>query len=153
MEGIFALFYTQVKVLFDTGVSNSFIVVRVICALDLVPQELKITLNAISSLGATVKLGKVCRDCPLILEGRNFPADLVALSMSEFDVILGMDWLTKHGATLDCVSRMISFSTPGYPFIRFQCNPSSDVFLTSQLAVIKSTSVEITIAQMPIVQD
>ena len=96
---------------------------------------------------------KVCRDYPLTLEGRNFPGDLVVLSMSEFDVILGMDWLSKHGATMDCVSRTITFLIPGYPSVRFQCNPSSDVFLMSLLAAIKSTSAEITIAQMPIIQD
>ena len=73
--------------------------------------------------------------------------------MSEFDVILGMDWLSKHGATLDCVSRTIIFSIPGYPSVRFQCNPSSDVFFKSSLSAIKSTSTEITISQMPIVQD
>ena len=88
-------------------------------------------LNAILPLGATVKLGKVCRDCPLTLEDRNFPKDLVVLSMFEFDVILRMDWLSKHGATLDYVSRTIIFSIPGYPSVRFQCNPLSDVFLIS----------------------
>ena len=85
------LTHTQVKVLFDTGASNSLIAVRIMCELGLVPQELKMTLNAISPLGATVKLGKVCRDCPLTLEGRNFLGDLVVLPMSEFDVILGVD--------------------------------------------------------------
>ena len=47
---------------------------------------------------------------------------------------------------------MIIFSTPGYPSVRFQSNPSSNIFLTSQLVAIESTSTEITIAQIPIVQ-
>ena len=153
LEGTITLFHTQVKVLFDTGASNSFVSVKIMCELGLVPQALKTALNAISPLGVTVKLGKVCRDCPLTLEGRNFPGDLVVLSMSEFDVILGMDWLSKHGATLDCVSRTITFSILGYPSVRFHCNPLSDVFLTSSLAAIESMSTKIPISQMPIVQD
>ena len=48
---------------------------------------------------------------------------------------------------------MITFLILGYPSVRFQCNPLSDVFLTSLLAAIKSTSTEIPISQMPIVQD
>ena len=28
--------------------------------------------------------------------------DLVALDMRDFDVVLGMDWLSRHRATLDC---------------------------------------------------
>ena len=119
MEGTLVLFHTQVRVLFDTGASNSFIAVRVMCELGLVPQTLKTAFNVISPLGAIVKLGKVCRDCPLTLKGRNFPRDLVALSISEFDVLLGMDWYTKHGDTLDCVSKIITFSTIGYPSVRF----------------------------------
>ena len=153
LEGTLTLFHTQVKALFDIGASNSFIVARIMCELGLVPQALKATLNATSLLGAIIKLGKVCSDCPLTLEGRNFPGDLVALSMSKFDVILGMDCLAKHGATLDYVSRTIIFSTPSDPFVGFRYNLSIEVFFSSQLTRIERSSAEITIDQMPIVQD
>ena len=77
--------------LFDTGASNSFIAYRVVQDLGLVPQMLEVALNAVSPLEVTVKLSKVCKDCPLTLEGRNLPADLIVLSMREFDAILGID--------------------------------------------------------------
>ena len=67
-----------------------------------------------------VKLGKVCKDCPLTLKNRNFPTDLIVLSMSEFDVILGIGWLTKYGAILDCVSKSITFMTPGRLSFKFR---------------------------------
>ena len=79
----------------------------------LVPRELETVLNAVSPLGVTVKLGKVCKDCPLTLENRNCPTDLIVLSMSEFDVILGIDWLTKYGAVFYCVSKSIAFTMLG----------------------------------------
>ena len=75
-----------------------------------------------SPLGVTVKLGKVCKDCPLTLENRNFPTDLILLSMSEFDVILGIDWLTKYGAILDCDSKSITFTMPGGLSFKFHVN-------------------------------
>ena len=31
--------------------------------------------------------------------------------MKEFDIILGIDWLTKYHATLDCASKLITFTT------------------------------------------
>ncbi|KAA3473689.1 DNA/RNA polymerases superfamily protein [Gossypium australe] len=34
-----------------------------------------------------------------------FPADLMELPFGEFDLILGMDWLMKHHATLDCTAK------------------------------------------------
>ena len=31
--------------------------------------------------------------------------DFVALDMRDFDVVLGMDWLSCHRATLDCYKK------------------------------------------------
>ena len=79
--------------MFDTSASNSFIAYRVVQDLGLVPQTLEVALNTVSPLGVSVKLSKVFKDCPLTLEGKNLPADLIVLSMREFDAILGIDWL------------------------------------------------------------
>ena len=137
--------------MFDTGASNSFIAYRVVQDLGLVPQTLEVALNAASPLGVSVKLSKVCKDCPLTLEGRNLPANLIVLSMREFDAILGIDWLTKFHAKLDCVSKSISFSVPGSLPFNFQCDPLSDAFLTSRIAAIESSSSEIVVAQISVV--
>ena len=45
---------------------------------------------------------RVVRDSKAMIEGQEFPADLVALDMRDFDVVLYMDWLSLHRATLDC---------------------------------------------------
>ena len=45
---------------------------------------------------------RVVRDSRVLIGGQEFPADLVALDMRDFDVVLGMDWLSRHRATLDC---------------------------------------------------
>ena len=87
MEGTLTLFHSRVKVLFDTSVSNSFITFKLVQDLGLVPQTLEVALNVVSHLEAMVKLGRVCKDCPITLDDRNFPVDLMVLSMKEFDVI------------------------------------------------------------------
>ena len=107
------LFYSRIRSLFDTSALNSFIAVRMTYNFHLVPQRLEKSLNAISHLGTIVKLGKVCKGFPLTVDARNFMADLIVLLILEFDVILGIDWLTKYGANLDCVSRSITFLTLG----------------------------------------
>ena len=78
--------------------------------------------------------------------------DLIMLSMKEFDVILGIDWQTRFHDTMDCVDRSITFSISGTQSFTFQCNPLSDAFLTTHLAAIEGTSMETTIAQIPIVR-
>ncbi|VFR03225.1 unnamed protein product [Cuscuta campestris] len=39
---------------------------------------------------------------PDVIQGHQFSANLVELPYKEFDIILGMDWLTKHQAVIDC---------------------------------------------------
>lgn len=36
-----------------------------------------------------------------------FEADLIVLAMVDFDIILGMDWLSVNRAVIDCESRMV----------------------------------------------
>ena len=38
----------------------------------------------------------VYRNCPIVIHDREFSVDLIALPFREFDLILGMDWLSKH---------------------------------------------------------
>ena len=39
---------------------------------------------------------RVIRDSRVLIGGQEFPTDLVALDMRDFDVVLGMDWLSRH---------------------------------------------------------
>ena len=48
---------------------------------------------------------RVVRDSRVLIGGQEFPANLVALDMRDFDVVLGMDWLSRHKATLDCYKK------------------------------------------------
>ena len=48
---------------------------------------------------------RVVRDSRVLVEGQEFPADLVALDMRAFDVVLGLDWMSCHRATLDCYKK------------------------------------------------
>ena len=50
---------------------------------------------------------RVVRDSRVLIEGQEFPADLVALNMRDFDVVLGMDWLSRHRATLYCYKKEV----------------------------------------------
>jgi len=52
-------------------------------------------------------------DCPIVIEGRKPPAILVVFKMLGFDVILGLDWLSKHYASIDCQEKVVTFRPPG----------------------------------------
>lgn len=44
--------------------------------------------------------------------GRDTRADLMLLEMSNFDVILGMDWLASCHAMVDCFEKVVKFNVP-----------------------------------------
>ena len=47
------------------------------------------------------------KNCPLMVHDREFSVNLIALPFHEFDLILGMDWLTKHRVIVDCDKKTI----------------------------------------------
>ena len=49
-----------------------------------------------SPLGIRARIGMICRGCKLEISGILLTVDLRVMDMSEFDVILGMDWLTAY---------------------------------------------------------
>ena len=49
-----------------------------------------------SPLGIRARIGMICRGCKLEISGTLLIVDLRIMDMSEFDVILGMDWLTAY---------------------------------------------------------
>ena len=70
-------------------------------------------------LTVTTPVGKqvVCRtdypSCSVPLGKVNLPANLIIIDMHDFDVILGMDWLEKYHATMDCFTKTITFKLKG----------------------------------------
>ncbi|KAA3487723.1 protease [Gossypium australe] len=62
-------------------------------------------ISVISPLGQSVVVNKLFRDVPLEFQGVVFLANLMELPFCEFDLILGMDWLVKHCANLDCAAK------------------------------------------------
>ena len=59
-------------------------------------EALEESLQVSSPLGTGMRVDKICRDCELEISGILLTMDLRVMDMLEFDVILGMDWLTVH---------------------------------------------------------
>ena len=63
---------------------------------------------------------RVVRDSRVLIGGQEFPADLVALDMRDFDVVLGMNWLSSHRATLDCYKKEVKLHSPWKLEVKFK---------------------------------
>ena len=60
------------------------------------------------SLGIRARIRMICRDCELEISGTLLTMDLRIMDMSEFEVILRMDWLIAHRVVVDCERRRIT---------------------------------------------
>ncbi|GKV13614.1 hypothetical protein SLEP1_g24605 [Rubroshorea leprosula] len=52
--------------------------------------------------GGVMTTRDVCRTVDIYIDSRQLGASLFVLDIYDFDIILGMDWLSKHFASIDC---------------------------------------------------
>ena len=97
--------------LFDSGVSHSFITTSVVIELGLEVEALEDPLYVSSTLGIRARIRMICRGCELEISGILLTVDLRVMDMSEFDVILGMDWLTTYRIVIDCELKRVTAYT------------------------------------------
>ena len=64
-------------------------------------------------------MNSVYINCPIVIQAREFLADLITIPFQEFDLIMGMDWLTKHRAIFDC----------GQKTVVLRCSDKSEVII------------------------
>ena len=79
-------------------------------------------LHVNSSLGTKARIDRICRVCELEISGILLTVDLQVMDMSEFEVILGMDWLTAHRVVIDCDRMRVTAYTPDDTCVVFQGN-------------------------------
>ena len=70
-------------------------------------EKLAYDMHVTSPLGHSVSVNSIYRNCPIVIQTREFLADLITLPFREFDLILGMDWLSKHRAIVDCGQKTV----------------------------------------------
>ena len=127
IQGTFLLSRLWVLVLFDSGASHSLIVALVVIELSLEVEALTEPLYVISPLGIRTRIRMICRGCELEISGILLTVDLRVMDMSEFDVILGMDWLTVYKVVIDCEHRRVTAYTQDGTRVVFQ-GDKHDIF-------------------------
>ena len=73
-----------------------------------------------SPLGTRVSIDLICRSCELKIFGILLSVDLRVMDISEFDVILKMDWLATYHVIIDCERRRVTVYTQNGTRVTFQ---------------------------------
>ena len=85
--------------LIDPGSTHSYVCIEHVFDKMTAVEQLSYDMHVTSPY---FNVNRVYKNCPIIIHDREFSADLIALPFREFDLILGMDWLSKHLAIIDC---------------------------------------------------
>ncbi|GKC66755.1 putative reverse transcriptase domain-containing protein [Tanacetum coccineum] len=128
VSGTLYMYDRDVFVLFDTGATHSVASLAFSKHIKVPSTLLDYALSISTPMKNNVVIGHEYRGCPLRFDDKIRSANLLPLEMSDFDIILGMDWLSEHRATIDCHSKRVIFgdlnnpefiyhgSRPGKPF-------------------------------------
>ena len=83
-------------------------------------ETLEEPLHVSSPLGIGARIRMIGRGCELEIPGTLLTVDLRIMNMSEFDVILGMDWLTVYKVVIDFERRRVTAYTQDGTRVVFQ---------------------------------
>jgi hypothetical protein len=96
--------------MFDFGASHSFISAAYVGKHNL-PLALLRCQMIISSPGGDMPARQLCPKVSLKIRGFDFVTNLIVLESKGIDVILGMDWLSKHKVLIDCAKKFVKLTT------------------------------------------
>lgn len=110
MTGTFSIYFTPAYVLFDSGASHSFISETFAKRLNLesvTPCEADISVPS----GLSVTCNRMYLDVPIAYGETTLFADLIVFPLKDLDIILGMDWLEKYKAKIDCPKQKVTIES------------------------------------------
>jgi hypothetical protein len=120
--GMFLMNNTSTVVLFDSGASHSFISVAYVGKHNLPLALLKCQI-IVSSPEGDMLIRQLCPKVNLKIRGVDFITNLIVLESKGTDVILGMDWLSKHKVLIDCAKKSVKLTTPKGKEMEFVTKP------------------------------
>ena len=130
----FTIFDTIVNALIDPESTHSYICTDITSLGNLPRSETEYDILVTNPLRHSVIVNKVYRDCLIRRREYEFLGDLIELSFREFDVVLGMDCLSRHQAIVDCKMKRVTLRAPNedeVTFIGERSNYLSNVISTA----------------------
>ncbi|GJT59801.1 putative reverse transcriptase domain-containing protein [Tanacetum coccineum] len=117
VTGTFLLNQHLAKVLFDSGTDKSFISISLASKLNSPSIIIDTFYDIEMADGNLVSMNTVIKGCTLTLLDQPFEIDLMPIKLGSFDVVIGMDWLSKYHAKILCDEKVIHIPINGETLI------------------------------------
>ena len=119
ITGIILVYDHDAYALVDPGATHSFISIPFTERHQIESQPIDARMVVSVPNGDTMISERIVPSSSLVIQNKDFPAYLIVLGIHDFDIVLGMDWLSRHRATLDCYKkevRLVRLEEPGVIF-------------------------------------
>ncbi|GKE35248.1 putative reverse transcriptase domain-containing protein [Tanacetum coccineum] len=111
VTGTFVLNNHCASILFDTGADRSFVSTIFSTLIDIIHTTLDHGYDVELANGRITGVNTVLQGCTVNFLNHPFHIDLMPVEMGSFNVIIGMDWLTKYYAVIDCAKKIVPHVT------------------------------------------
>ncbi|GJY84124.1 putative reverse transcriptase domain-containing protein [Tanacetum coccineum] len=97
----------------DFNADKSFVSISLDSMLNIPPITLYTTYDIEMADGNLVGTNTVIQGCTLILVNQSFEIDLMPIKLGSFDIVIGMDWLSKYHARIICDEKVKHINIDG----------------------------------------
>ncbi|GJW99756.1 putative reverse transcriptase domain-containing protein [Tanacetum coccineum] len=105
--GTFLLNDRYASILFDTGANRSFVSTTFSSLIDITSITLDHYYDVELANEKIIRINTIIRGCTLNLLDHPFNINLMPIELGSFDVIIGMDWLSKYHTLIDCAKKIV----------------------------------------------
>ncbi|GJT30655.1 putative reverse transcriptase domain-containing protein [Tanacetum coccineum] len=115
--GMFLLNQHLARVLFDSGADKSFVSISLASMLNIPPITIDTFYNIKMADENLVSTNTIIQGATLTLLNQPFKIDLMPIKLGSFNVVIGMDWLSKYHARIICDEKVIHIPINGETLI------------------------------------
>ncbi|GKB02004.1 putative ribonuclease H-like domain-containing protein, partial [Tanacetum coccineum] len=137
VTGMFLLNQHLARVLFDSGADKSFISISLASMLNIPPITIDTFYDIEMADGNLVSTNTVIQGCTLTLLNQPFKIDLMPIKLGSFDVVIGMDWLSKYHARIICDEKVVHIPIKGETLIIRVMEKKSDEKRLEDIPVVR----------------
>ncbi|GJY54587.1 putative reverse transcriptase domain-containing protein [Tanacetum coccineum] len=137
VTGMFLLNQHLARVLFDSGADKSFVSISLASKLNIPPITIDTFYNIKMADGNLVSTNTVIQGATLTLLNQPFKIDLMPIKLGSFDVVIGMDWLSKYHARIICDEKVIHIPINGETLIIRVMEKKSDEKRLEDIPVVR----------------
>ncbi|GJX32902.1 putative reverse transcriptase domain-containing protein [Tanacetum coccineum] len=137
VTGMFLLNQHLARVLFDSGADKIFVSISLASKLNIPPITIDTFYNIEMADGNLVSTNTVIQGATLTLLNQPFKIDLMPIKLGSFDVVIGMDWLSKYHARIICDEKVVHIPINGETLIIRVMEKKSDKKRLEDILVVR----------------